>query len=85
MHIRTISYNLNLLVPTLPSESITAALEHAHNKNIKTQLARKYQQGGIFEYKRGNMNNLIRSTVPVCIPDCQSKAELEIFPLKTHP
>ena len=54
-------------------------------RNEIINLARKYQQGGIFEYKRGNKNNLIRSTVPVCIPDCQSKAELEIFPLKTHP
>ena len=54
-------------------------------KNKIINLARKYQQGGIFEYNRGNKNNLIRSTVPVCIPDCQSRAELEIFPLKTLP
>ena len=54
-------------------------------RNKMINLARKYQQGGIFEFTRGSKNNLIRSTVPVCIPDCQSKAELEIFPLKTHP
>ena len=54
-------------------------------RNKIINLARKYQQGGIFEYSRGNKNNLIRSTVPVCIPDCQSRAELEVFPLKTLP
>ena len=54
-------------------------------RNKIINLARKYQQGGIFEYNRGNKNILIRSTVPVCIPDCQSRAELEIFPLKTLP
>ena len=54
-------------------------------RNRMINLARKYQQGGIFEFTRGSKNNLIRSTVPVCIPDCQSKAELEIFPLKTVP
>ena len=54
-------------------------------RNEIVKLARKYQQGGIFEFTKGIQNNLIRSTVPVCIPDCQSRTELELFPLQASP
>ena len=56
------------------------------NNELKKQileLARKYQQGGIFEFQKGNKNKIIRSTIPVLISDCDSNAELEILPLKT--
>merc|ERR1712038_1805658 len=47
------------------------------------ELARKYKQGDIFEFQKGYKNKIIRSTMPVLISDCDSKAELEVFQLKT--
>lgn len=52
-------------------------------RNHILNLARKYQQGGIFEFRKLDRNRIIRLTVPVCIADCESQVELKAFPLKT--
>ena len=45
-------------------------------------LAKKYQQGAIYEFKKNDRNRIIRLTVPVCISGCESQVELEACSLK---
>ena len=47
------------------------------------QLARKYQQGAIYEFRK-EQNRIIRLTVPVCIENCDSKVELQACRLKVY-
>ena len=47
------------------------------------KLARRYQQGAIYEFRK-EQNRIIRLTVPVCIENCDSKVELQACCLKIY-
>ena len=60
---------------------------HAKMNDFRThiiELARKYQQGAIYEFRKKGENGITRSTVPVCIQDCESEVELKVCSLRIY-
>ena len=54
-------------------------------RNCILGLARKYQQGAIYEFRKNGQTGIIRLTVPVCITDCESQVQLDACSLKIFP
>ena len=51
-------------------------------RNCILRLAHKYQQGAIYEFRKNGQTGIIRLTVPVCIPDCESHVQLDACSLR---